>query len=650
MSWEVPSMPSKRLSFNSTLFRKNLNRFWPLWGGVTLLGSLLPLTLLMTLLNPYFLGDVTKTDMIRVFYTVAAGVLPVLTLLYAVLVGMAVWSWLYAARSVGFMHTLPLNRESIFLTCAASGFAMLLIPYAIVGLLTCLVLACFGLLPLLAAVQTAAAVIGYTVFYFGTATFAAMVTSNLLALPVFYFIGHFFAVIFQTLLGWFASSLIFGYSFSGDLSLTFLSPTVAFYRYMEINTTHLEDGTWETTFHGMWIIWAYALVGIVLLALAYWLYRLRHSESAGEVVAYRALKPIFRYGVALCSALTLGMVLYELLWDNTFSTGLYSDVVPMTAFMIFAGVIGYYAASMLLAKSHKVFKGSGRGVAIVAVLVVVLCAGVYFDVPGLGRRVPDAADVRRAYVQIDGRALSLEAGDPRIEEVIALQRCLLDSEDQVRAFSRQGHWSYGPIDATTTVYYLDIDYYLRNGGTLCRSYHIPLYLDRWQGAPDSYEGRIDRLMNSPQAALERVTGPENGTLTHLSVWTDNGGTDTDGPVKETIYAALLEDAQAGRIPGLRPFQSQFESMMTNRPVGHMELEFRYTYTNERTGEELTDYLSKDVTINTSMTSTLQALLDTGVLSPAEAKELPTGVLNGLTIPEEAPDVEWYPNEGIPLPK
>ena len=32
MNWEVSTMQSKRSFFNRTLFRKNLTRFWPLWG------------------------------------------------------------------------------------------------------------------------------------------------------------------------------------------------------------------------------------------------------------------------------------------------------------------------------------------------------------------------------------------------------------------------------------------------------------------------------------------------------------------------------------------------------------------------------------------------------------------------------------------
>lgn len=647
MSWEVPSMPSKKLSFNTTLFRKNLARFWPLWGGVSLLSALMPLALLMSLLNPYFSGDVTTTDMIRALYTVAAGVLPIASLFYAVLAAMAVWSWLYTARSVGFMHTLPMDRGTIFLTSAASGLAILLIPYVVTGGLTCLVLLCFGIFPPLAVLQTISAALGYTLFYFASATFAAMITSSLFAMPVFYFIGHFFAVILQILLEWFAGSLIFGYAGSDDLSLTFLSPTVAFYRYMEINSTHLADGSREITFHGLWIIWAYAAVGLVLLALSFWLYRLRHTESAGEVVAYRPLKPIFRYGVALCFALTLGMMLYEIFWNNNFSAGLYSDVVPLSVCMILAGLMGYYVASMLLAKSHKVFKGSGRGVAVTAALVVLLCAGVYFDILGLGSRIPDAGDVQRVYLHIDGEAVSVEAGDPRVEEIIALQRAVMDSEDEIRAFGGRSDWRYGHSGEETSISTLHIDYDLKSG-TLTRSYRIPLFRERWDREPNSYEGRINRLINSPETALAQVEGPKDGALVHISVWADSSATDTDGPMKDAIYAAIRADAAAGRLPGYSPFYDERKQTVYLDAV--INLEFRYTWTNAYTGEQEVDYLYRDVQVTTAMTATLQALLDTGILSAEQLQTmLPEEALGAITIPEAAQPVGSFDSVVFVMP-
>ena len=57
---------------------------------------------------------------------------------------------------------------------------------------------------------------------------------------------------------------------------------------------------------GFWLIALYGLVGVLLLAAAWALYRVRRSESAGDIVAFRALRPVFRFGVPVLSALTLG--------------------------------------------------------------------------------------------------------------------------------------------------------------------------------------------------------------------------------------------------------------------------------------------------------------------------------------------------------
>ena len=55
MNWEVSSMLSKKSFFNPTLFRKNMSRSWPLWGGVSLVGALFPIYLLLAMLsNDYF--------------------------------------------------------------------------------------------------------------------------------------------------------------------------------------------------------------------------------------------------------------------------------------------------------------------------------------------------------------------------------------------------------------------------------------------------------------------------------------------------------------------------------------------------------------------------------------------------------------------
>ena len=75
----------------------------------------------------------------QAYYTVLSYGVPVISIVYAILCAMAVWSYLYNARSVGMMHTLPIRREGLFVTNVLSGLTMMAIPYAVTGVLTVLV-------------------------------------------------------------------------------------------------------------------------------------------------------------------------------------------------------------------------------------------------------------------------------------------------------------------------------------------------------------------------------------------------------------------------------------------------------------------------------------------------------------------------------
>ena len=72
----------------------------------------------------------------------------------------------------------------------------------------------------------------------------------------------------------------------------------------------------SVTLENGWLIAAYAAVGVVLMVLAWLMYRRRRSESAGDVVAVGWMKPVFRYGCAAYSAILGGRLLYALLWES----------------------------------------------------------------------------------------------------------------------------------------------------------------------------------------------------------------------------------------------------------------------------------------------------------------------------------------------
>ena len=201
-------MPSKTSYFNRTLYQKLLSRFWPLWAGITALASLVPLVTLMELTNPY--AKPANFDADQIIYTLLLDTGPAFMMIYAVITAMAVWGYLYTARSVSLMHTLPVTRVGLFVTGCAAGFTILLLPMAIAGLLLMLVLLPFGLAPWAAAAHCALGLTLLALQFFGFATLCAMVTGHMLALPVFYFIGSFIAPLLDALLSTFASSFLFG--------------------------------------------------------------------------------------------------------------------------------------------------------------------------------------------------------------------------------------------------------------------------------------------------------------------------------------------------------------------------------------------------------------------------------------------------------
>ena len=87
------------------------------------------------------------------------------------------------------------------------------------------------------------------------------------------------------------------------------------------------------------------------------------------------MKPVFRYGCAVYAAILGGRLLYALLWDS-FQSGRYFTVLPMILCMIAGGAVGYYAASMLLAKTPRVFKTTWKGMLAVALGCAALCGAM----------------------------------------------------------------------------------------------------------------------------------------------------------------------------------------------------------------------------------------------------------------------------------
>lgn len=622
MSWEVSTMPSKRSFFNKTLFGKNLSRFWPLWGGVSLVGAMFPLYLLLALLQRP--GAVPKPAVFREgLYQISAYFVPGFTCVYAILCAMLVWGYLYNARSVGLMHTLPVDRTCLFVTNTLSVLSMALIPFAVTGGFLCLIALGWGFFDPAGVAVTVLAVLFCTLLFTGMAALCAMLTGHAFVLPAFYLLANFLAFLIEALTTSLAKRFLVGMPVMEDMGhLSFLSPVVQIYNGVQVSYEPLPDGSIEECrISGLWIIALYALAGLAMLALAWLLYRKRHSESAGDVVAFRWLRPVFRYGVALLGALTVGRLLYELIWAPLFQRGNYAKALPMGVCLFLGGLLGYYAASMLLEKSLRVFgKKSLPGVGIVAAGAAVLCLLVSVDVFGLERKIPAWEDIESVSLSDRGVYSGPYDAEKDPDQAAALRefhQAVVADRDYIRSYvpdlDQEGEKAFS--------HYIYLTYRLKDGSTLSREYDLWLTKDRVETA-GTYENLLSEFYKDPAVRAGDVRIPDDTELDSIDVWCDyamsghiNTADHADGDDRETrqIYDALQKDAQEGNVPAKDVLRFYYD---WHPRTFYLQLNY-FSYPEEN-GVRYSH--NKDVYLAPSMTNTINTLVELGYVTEAETAQ------------------------------
>ena len=625
-------MQSKTSFFNRTLFRKNLSRYWPLWGFASFVGFLAPAALLVRVIQS---GETSVEPLVvrEGYYYLLGNAVPIVSLVYAILCAMAVWSYLYNPRSVGMMHSLPIRREGLFLTNLLSGLAMMAIPYLVAGGLGTLLFACCGGFDAWGTLATILAVIGQSVTFFGLATFCAFLTGNIFALPVLYFLLNFLAPLGDWLCNLFARGFLFGFTADYSGTVDFLCPMVYLTQRLYVNSEYetVRDSALEyqnrltsVTLENAWLIAAYAAAGLVFLALAYLLYRRRESERAGDVVAVRVFRPVFRFGVAALSALLGGRLLYALLWES-FQAGDTFTPVPLAIFLSVAGLLGYYAASMLLATSLRVFRGSAVGALCLVAACVAFCAGMRYDLFGIERRIPAEGEIAQLEIYLARNTYYLTPEDQ--PELLSgaqdLQRTLIAQKDLIRSnyeTYRHGGSSSDP-DASTNIRYV---YTLKNGATVERFYTVS-FARSDLSVPGSYANAMDAYVNSPALRQARLRWGDPEFHVESGWFSIQDGDDnfTLGTQEcETLLSAIARDAENGN-------WGRYDWFEDDGTAYAMDLSFDFY--RDLIDEHGTHYRSYDsiyITVRPEMTETKQALLD---LNLATEQDFVTWQeLNGIT--------------------
>ena len=377
--------------------------------------------------------------------------------------------------------------------------------------------------------------------------------------------------------------------------------------YVETMTEsgHVGRAVASVTLENGWLIAVYALVGVVLTALAYSAYRRRHSESAGDVMAVRWLRPVFRWGITVLAGTLGGLVLYELFWRSFQYSPTY-EALPMAVFLAVAGIIGYYAASMLLAKSLRVFRGSWKSLLAVVVLACAFCAALHFDVLGIESRIPTLDQVKQVELRVQGNTYTLYPGqdDALIEQVRTLHQAIEADEAYIRDAEygvlpeEEGNVSYGNP--------LRLIYTLRTGAVVERFYALTITRDRLARS-DTYDALLDALVRNETMKQKRLhLGGDGYTPDGGSIYVERRGEGYDLGSREAqaILNAVAQDAAVGTWGDPDWFGSNDGS--------DYALNLDLSFTRQEKNSTYNDWIT--ITVRPSMTYTTTCLKKLGLVT------------------------------------
>ncbi len=494
-------MQSKISFFNPTIFKKNLTCFWP-FALVYLIYLLVVHPLVIyTEFGHLMYYDSNRTVSAVVMDHFAEMTETVSIFIAAIVVAIAVFSYLYQSRSANMIHSFPVTRTQLFVTNYVSGLALLLTAQFLGALFTNLIIlgkaaetiwivwAWFGI--------TA----GETLFFYSFAVLMVMFTGQVLAAGLFYLIWSFLYMAVIVLIN--SMGNLFFYGVDGNI-IEKANPLFPLWYLMRWVGFHVNDNATVCRTQGIAILVAYMVAGVALAVLAWWIYRHRRIECAGDFLSMKWTAPVFRWGVVLVGGIGCALFVTYLIDDSYVSWN--ARIARFVIALLIFSIILFFASEMFVEKSFRVFHK--RLVVECVFCVAVLLAGVgvlHFDMFGVEGYVPKTEEV--AMVSLSCDAGEVDFGDAEhIAEVAAVHQMIVDNLDvQKKNTDGTGYSLVDATDDSTVAFsrFVSIDYTLNNGKHVERNYPV---LIRDQQFGEQFHEQLRKVSEDVDGSLSAVLG------------------------------------------------------------------------------------------------------------------------------------------------
>jgi ABC-2 type transport system permease protein len=373
-------MKSGILSFNKGLFMQHMRSI--LWISIFFLLSqivLMPLGLMTALRDELKLEYLLQTDYRNFLFSFTYELQYLSYLVFPVIAGIVLTSYMTKKGSSDFMHSLPFKRGTQLFHVYAAGFALLALPILINAVI---------LLMMRPFVKPITYSVGNLLEWLGVSLFITL-----------------FMFIVTVMIGLFIGpALLQGIMVYGILVLPagLIVMTLANARYfvngLAVDSYTLKvmtDGIFlvragafaERPFSGMeWVI--YLVLAAVIVAVSFYVYKVRPAEAVDEAIVF----PFFRW--AFIFVLTYVAMLIGGLYFSQFLGG---SLAWTIAGYVIGAFAGYTLLQMIVQKSLRlVWPWKGFAFYVLAILIILIpgtFAGKSYE-----KAVPEADEVEKVYI------------------------------------------------------------------------------------------------------------------------------------------------------------------------------------------------------------------------------------------------------------
>ena len=378
------------------------------------------------------------------------------------------FSYVNKVNSVTFFHALPATRNTLLSAHIASGALIVVSP-----MLINVIISFFAVSRGVKASWILAGFFVYIVYsfvIFATTLVVSMLTGVSIASGIFTGVVLLLPLFVFAFVSELCSDYLYGFA-GFDIFEDFLM------KYVYLTPDSLMSSR----------VLIYIALVVVFFALSFFIYKKRHLENYGEVIAFTGLKGLFKVIFGLCSGV-LSYYYFQAFWDI-------SSILTMLVF----GTLGVIIAHMLANRSFSL-KGVLKPLAITAGLILLLFVSFFFDFFCFEKRIPDIDEIEYVdignlyyndYTYVDSDVygesrVRVEKKDPFIPHFSTKEEIQLFLDLHKYAIDNQKDNDDWNDDFFTPSYKLvsrnsfRIEYTLKNGKVLKRYYRLPNYeLERY---------------------------------------------------------------------------------------------------------------------------------------------------------------------------